>query len=104
MVNGPTLRPTPDLMPKPKPGTCSHVACAVRRQNRRMTHPGELSDLELVRRAQQWRRQSLHGARHAGNHARAHEAEIWVRFGGGTTLAAPLASRQKVQRPWWRLW
>ena len=71
-----------------------------------MTHPGDLSDRELVRRAQQWRRQSLYGTRNAGGPAREHEAEMRRRFGGGTTLAAPLVMRPMARRPrpWWRVW
>ena len=76
-------------------------------QNGRMTHPGDLSDRELVNRAQQWRRQSLYGgSRNAGRLAREHEAEMRRRFGGGTTLSAPLTMRPLARRPrpWWRVW
>jgi len=77
-------------------------------QNVRMTQPADLSDRELVKRAQQWRRQSLYGATRASDHARQHEAEMRRRFGGGTTLAAPLATLQvplaRRPRPWWRVW
>ncbi|MGJ7495492.1 hypothetical protein ACSFA8_10475 [Variovorax sp. RT4R15] len=73
-----------------------------------MTEPAKLSDRELVRRAQQWRRQSLYGARNASDHAREHEAEMRRRFGGSSTLAAPLVTLKlplaRRPRPWWRVW
>lgn len=70
-----------------------------------MTHPGDLSDLELAQHAQEWRRQALQGAPNAGDPARAYEAEMRRRL-GGATLSASLAAQAPARRsrPWWRFW
>jgi hypothetical protein len=75
-----------------------------REDNAPMTEPSALSDKELMARAHQWRRQSLLGARNASAMARAHEIEMRRRFGGATTMSAPLADLQPKRRDWWRLW
>ncbi|MET0540242.1 MAG: hypothetical protein ABWZ88_00650 [Variovorax sp.] len=72
-----------------------------------MTEPSALSDNELMTRAHQWRRQAMLGAREAGDIARRHEAELRLRFGGASTMSAPLASPPRTgkrKRAWWRVW
>ena len=70
-----------------------------------MTEPSALSDKELMARAHQWRRQSLLGSRSASAMARAHEIEMRRRFGGATTMSAPLAVAKPTRRHiWWRFW
>ena len=71
-----------------------------------MTEPHDLSDAELLARAHRWRREAMRGAPHARDPAHRHEAEVRRRFGGATTIQAPLEMRPgaKRSRPWWLFW
>lgn len=66
-----------------------------------ITEPGKLSDEDLLDRAHQLRLLALRGHVEARGPAHDHEREVRRRFGGGTTLSAPLETTPR-KRPFWK--
>lgn len=68
------------------------------------TDPAILSDDELARQAQEWRRRALKGEQDANDRAHVLERELRRRQGALSTLGAELRSPARRRTAWWAFW
>lgn len=73
-------------------------------EQRKGADPRALSNQELIAATSHYRILVAKGVAGADETARAHEDEMTRRFGGHTTLRAPMGDDFEDTRPWWRFW
>ena len=66
-----------------------------------MTHPGALSDVELMARAHRWRHAAMRGDVSARALAQLHEIEVWRRF---DSAQVKHSENDAARSPWWKFW
>lgn len=78
---------------------------ALKPSDRAVTDLAGISDRDLIAATNRWRILASEGAPGAARFVREHEDEMTRRFGGATTVRAPLAPSatddKRAARPWW---